>query len=86
MGYFADKIKDKLSSMSDEEFDHWWQTISLQRTDADTITAADYQSVIDNYIEGNMVMDIDSQAEGSDIIVPDGFEFVIGGENYNLAA
>ena len=49
MGNYADTIKEELSSMSDEGFEKWWQKIEAQRTDANAISAAEYQDIIDNY-------------------------------------
>ena len=86
MGNYADIIKKKLSSMSNEEFDKWWQGIEAQRTDVNAISAAEYQNVLDNYISDNMIVDIDGLAEERTVIVVEPFEMEFSEENYNLAA
>ncbi len=86
MGVFADILRNKLSSMSNDEFDQWWSNIEAKRTDNNSISAAEYQDIMDNYIGGNMIMDIADLAEDRVSIAVEKCELEFSEEDYNLAA
>ena len=86
MGNFADILRNRLSSMSNDEFDQWWGKIEAQRTDKNTISAAEYQNIMDNYIGGNMIMEIADLAEDRVSIAVEKCELEFSEEDYNLAA